>query len=109
MNKKMVHRRRVNRTKGNIMALLFVFAMTASLFAITYRVQEVLANERDLKNTETVVYTVEKGDTLWGIAQKTGFGEDIDTRKIIDRIEKLNNLDSVNTIHPGDVLVIPHK
>lgn len=106
MNK--VHRK-IRRIKENLMVLLFVFAMTASLFSISFRVQEVLANENELKNAETIVYTVEKGDTLWGIAQKTGFGEDIDTRKIIDRIEKLNNLDSVNTIHPGDVLVIPHK
>lgn len=109
MEKKMVHRRKVNRTKGNIMALLFVFAMTASLFAITFRIQEVLANERDFKNAETVVYTVEKGDTLWDIAEKTGFGDDIDTRKIVNRIEKLNNINSANTIYPGDVLIIPHK
>jgi LysM repeat protein len=100
-----VHRKKINKTKGNIIVLLFLFTMLVSVFAITFRIHEVLASGRELKNAETVVYVVQKGDTLWSIAKETGF-ENLDIREIVHRIKQLNNLDS-STISPGDVLIIP--
>lgn len=48
------------------------------------------------------LYTVQKGDTLWGIAEKTlGHGE------WYFQIKQANNMTS-DTIYPGQVLIIPH-
>lgn len=52
---------------------------------------------------------VEKGDTLWGIAQEintTVFNHDYDVRHLIYAIEEANSLDNA-IIHPGQILVIP--
>jgi len=52
---------------------------------------------------------VEKGDTLWAIAQEintTVFNHDYDVRYLIYAIEKANGLENA-IIHPGQTLVIP--
>lgn len=46
-------------------------------------------------------YTVKKGDTLWGIANRF-YGDGTH----LNKIKEANNLKS-DTIHPNDVLVIP--
>lgn len=69
------------------------------IFPIGFRIFEVSVAEKELKIAEIVEYLVQKGDTLWSIAEKTGFNVDI--REIVYRIKVLNNLDS-STIYPGD-------
>jgi LysM repeat protein len=96
----------VHRRKNKVMTFLFLILTIISIFAIGFRIFEVSAAEKELKTAETVEYLVQKGDTLWGIAEKTGFNVDI--REIVYRIKVLNNLDS-STIYPGDVLLIPKK
>lgn len=95
------------RRKNKVMTFLFLILTIISIFAIGFRIIfEVSAAEKELKTAETVEYLVQKGDTLWSIAEKTGFNVDI--REIVYRIKALNNLDS-STIYPGDVLLIPKK
>ena len=48
---------------------------------------------------ESLKYTVQEGNTLWGIANF--FGTDT------DEIIKLNNLQEPELIYPGQVLMIP--
>lgn len=44
-------------------------------------------------------YTVQPGDTLWGIAQRHG--------TTVDELVAANNIADRNLIHPGQVLIIP--
>jgi membrane-bound lytic murein transglycosylase D len=50
-------------------------------------------------DSETLIYTVKNGDTLWSIAQTYGV-------RVID-IKELNGIDDNFTIKPGDQLEIP--
>lgn len=47
---------------------------------------------------------VQEGDSLWAIAQATA--PTADPREVVMEIRELNGLTS-NTIHPGQVLVVP--
>ena len=49
-------------------------------------------------NTETTYYTVQRGDTLWGIARRYG--------TTIQEIAQVNGIQNVNLIFPGQVLRI---
>ena len=57
-----------------------------------------------LKNPPSAVYTVVKGDTLWGISRKY-YGKGWKWREIQDA--NLDRLKKGTIIHPGLVLVIP--
>lgn len=55
--------------------------------------------------TDTVMYQVESGDTLWTIARQYTNHEKQDVRRVIDIIEDIN--DCTADIYPGDCLTIP--
>ena len=57
-----------------------------------------IENPNDTINTESQYYTVEKGDTLWEIAQKFG--------TTVQEIANINNLENPNLIYPGQKLRI---
>lgn len=60
-------------------------------------------NEADKETPENHLYTVQKGDSLWSIAEKTlGRGE------WYYQIKQANNMTS-DMIYPGQVLIIPHS
>lgn len=107
---KKVNKRRIKRNKKiaeNLTVCAFIFVFIGSIFAISFHTHEAFASTNELKNAETIIYVVKKGDTLWSISNKTGF-ENVDTRVIVDRIQQLNNLDST-VIYSGDILIIPKK
>lgn len=56
-------------------------------------------------NPQYAKVTVYPGDTLWGIASKYNT-ENSDVRKVIDKIRKINKLDTA-VIIPGQQLLIP--
>lgn len=47
----------------------------------------------------TIYYTIEPGDTLWGIAQHFG--------TTVDNLLRHNNIQDMNRIYPGQQLNIP--
>ena len=50
-------------------------------------------------NTETITYTVQRGDTLWAIARRYGTTS--------EEIAEINNISNPNLIYPGQQLKIP--
>ena len=50
-------------------------------------------------NTETITYTVQRGDTLWAIARRYG--------TTAEEIAEINNISNPNLIYPGQQLKIP--
>ena len=55
--------------------------------------------------TDTRDYRVKPGDTLWQIAQNFG-PENADTRRIVNAIEKLNQIDG-GSLQAGQLIEIP--
>lgn len=49
-------------------------------------------------NTQSVIYTVKRGDTLWSIARSYG--------TTVEEIASVNNIQNPNLIYPGEVLRI---
>ena len=86
--------------KKLIIILLVWAIMVASLGVLLQ------ANEQELPS-ETKTVVVKKGETLWDIASRFNDGS-FNTHRIIDRIEKLNDLDTV-VITPGQRLEVPRK
>ena len=55
--------------------------------------------EREDENYSIVIYMVKEGDTLWQIAKKFG--------GTVEAISKINEIEDVNRIYPGQKLFIP--
>ena len=68
--------------------------------AIAGAAKEYLESVADYEQTE-INYTIKKGDTLSSIARKYGVS--------VDTIAKRNNIQNINIIRTGKVLVIPVK
>ena len=54
------------------------------------------------EDQETMTYTVQKGDSLWAIAQKN-YGSGAKYKEIAEK----NGISNPNLIYPGQVLTIP--
>ena len=59
----------------------------------------VIENPTGTINTETITYTVQRGDTLWAIARRYGTTS--------GEIAEINNISNPNLIYPGQQLKIP--
>lgn len=58
-----------------------------------------------IQDTQYLEVSIQSGDTLWDIA-KMNSPENIDTRKVVYEIKKLNDLDN-GFIYPGQVVRVP--
>lgn len=78
--------------------------LVAALIAIAVVLALMTSVQAD-QPVSVVSYTVESGDTLWGIA--AGVTEDgDDVRETLATVRDLNRL-AGSTIHPGQVLILP--
>lgn len=57
-------------------------------------------------NSDFIKHQIEKGESLWTIASQYYNTNDVDLRKIIYKIKKLNNINS-SVITPGKEILIP--
>ncbi len=80
--------------------LLLVTVLAVGIFLV----YNIYAKGTD--SEDYMVVTVEKGETLWSIAQRYNVDDKMDPRSLISKIKKINNLDSP-LIYPGDKLLIP--
>jgi len=85
------------KNRARFTAFIFVLVVTVIL---SFSVRK----SYGYKEQEFLIIKVEKGDTLWDIAEK--YGKNGDIRKYIYSIKKLNNLET-GFIYEGDLLKIP--
>ena len=81
--------------------LIFLFFALIS-FTIIYRA---CTMNPDFSTFKTDTYTVEKGDTLWGISKRYNTGE-VDKREWIAKVRELNEIKDSGDIKPGDRLIV---
>ena len=58
----------------------------------------VIENPKEITNTQSINYTIKKGDTLWEIARRYG--------TTVQEIASINNIQNPNLIYPGETIRI---
>ena len=56
----------------------------------------VIKNPKEITNTQSINYTIKKGDTLWEIARRYG--------TTVQEIASINNIQNPNLIYPGETI-----
>jgi hypothetical protein len=92
------YRRNKSGNKHLKLYLLMIFVISLALFLLNFA--SLGGNQ-----AKYIIIEVEKGDTLWGIVQKYT-DDNIDPRKVINQIKKINGLNSVN-LKPGQMIKLP--
>jgi len=93
-------REKETRSNKKIIAIISVIILLTITLITLYTVNALTEKEIYYKNIE-----IKNGQTLWKIVENE-FGKDIDIRKYVYKIKKINNLENSN-IRPGQVLKIP--
>lgn len=85
----------------------FVFVLFAvlSIAMVSYSLLGMSTTEASSVNTYRQV-EVRENDTLWEIAEKYCDQDHVDTRKIVNQVCEINNVEASN-ISPGDILFVP--
>lgn len=89
---------------------LTVFIFVTVFFAfliINAFTQEEALGASDRSTVDTITVKVQRGDSIWSLAEPYAQEMKVDTRYLVRQIYDLNNLD-VMTIHPGQTLKIPN-
>ena len=69
---------------------------------LDYFTAEIMLSGKTPERPESgVYYTVKRGDTLWGIARRTG--------STVEKIVAANNIKNPDLIYAGEVFLIPEK
>jgi len=80
---------------------MFIITVTVALSLIVFTAA---VNGADFEEEKYETVIVQKGDTLWDLAEKYCRGTDI--RQYIENIKSVNDL-SGDTIYEGDVIMMP--
>lgn len=106
MKKRLIRRRKYSGSKWLFFCSL-ILVLGIMMIQIT---PTVAANNLDkAQNGQSwEVVRVEKGDTLWKIAERYRQPRQ-DIRLLIDRIQEANDLKPSEFIYPGQLLIVPVK
>ncbi len=86
------------KSKGIIVMTVIIIALLIIISVFSYKA--LTKKEIYYKDIE-----IKSGQTLWEIAESE-FGQNIDIRKYVYKIKKINNLKNSN-IQPGQIIKIP--
>lgn len=93
------------RIKNKFRFILSICIMLSFLYpVIMYAIDK---NNVELVDISMSKIYVEKGDTLWAIAERN-LPPRTDVRNFINEIKELNNLESV-LIREGDIILVPYR
>lgn len=82
-----------------------IFLATLTLFLV-FALLAILYVRHVISAQDPDVYIVRKGDTLWDICKEI-YGEMQDTREMVYRMMKLNNIKDPGKLKPGMKLLLP--
>jgi nucleoid-associated protein YgaU len=88
-----------------LLAIIFFTLIAVTIVTIIFTMIDRSNNREAFENSATTEIVVQKGESLWTIADRIEF-PDVEIRDIIYKIEELNNLEGVK-IYPGQVLIVP--
>jgi cell division protein YceG involved in septum cleavage len=91
--------------KANLMNYLIIFMMIMAVATIVINIFGNHRVEKEFTSAGTVNVVVEDGDTIWTIAEETGFVDKVGKEKVINKIQAMNGINSHVTV--GQVLEIP--
>ncbi len=93
-------REKENDSKSRVFIVLTVLLITLIIIISVFSYKALTKKEIYYKDIE-----IKNGQTLWEIAESE-FGNNVDVRKYVYKIKKINNLKNSN-IHPGQIIKIP--
>lgn len=87
-------------------AVFKTLMMVISVFLVMVLIMQVVGPSRAAIVVPTESYIVERGDTLWGLAERFA-PNSMDLREYVFRLRRLNDLQHSATIQPGQRLYLP--
>jgi nucleoid-associated protein YgaU len=100
------------KTRKSVVGTVKVIGYIAAAVAFCVLLGAIMAEHAEADRIaysyeSTKAYRIEKGDTLWNIAQDYPDENTRDPRVVIREICELNGLDGVPTIYPGETIIVP--
>lgn len=85
----------------------FIFILVTVMFVAFFSISVINSNKAEAASIDTFMQVeIQEYDSLWSLAEQY-CNVNMDLRDYIDDICNINDIDSNDMLHPGDVLFVP--
>ncbi len=85
----------------------FIFILVTVMFVAFFSISVINSNKAEAASIDTFMQVeIQEYDSLWSLAEQY-CNVNMDLRDYIDDICDINDIDSNDMLHPGDVLFVP--
>lgn len=85
----------------------FIFILVTVMFVTFFSISVINSNKAEAASIDTFMQVeIQEHDSLWSLAEQY-CNVNMDLRDYIDDICNINDIDSNDMLHPGDVLFVP--